>query len=68
MIREGTEALPVERRPETAANEEFTGILNRRDAPGRDGWDPYEVWRTRVKDEPKTLRAGKDRPRDSQLE
>ena len=30
--------------PEAAANEEFAG----RPAPSG-GWDPYEVWRTRVK-------------------
>lgn len=66
MIRKGTEGLLVERRPESAANEEFTGILNRRDTSAREaGWDPFEVWRTRVKAPSKVTRASKDRPRDS---
>jgi hypothetical protein len=36
-----------------AANEEFANVPAP-EAPGRApsaGWDPYEVWRTRVKDE-----------------
>jgi hypothetical protein len=66
MIRKGTEGLSVERGPEVAANEEFTGILNRRDTIVRDaGWDPFEVWRTRVRAPSKVTRARKDRPRDS---
>jgi hypothetical protein len=34
-----------------AANEEFPGMLSGLDrlAYPRSGWDPYEVWRTRVK-------------------
>jgi hypothetical protein len=34
-----------------AAKEEFTGMVNGLDRPARpkSGWDPYEVWRTRVK-------------------
>jgi hypothetical protein len=29
----------------TAANDEFVGPIR----PSTGGWDPYEVWRTRVK-------------------
>lgn len=66
MIREGVEGLPVERAGTSAANEEFTGAVNRRDALGREGgWDPYEVWRTRVRTPSKSVRVRKDRPRDS---
>ncbi len=34
-----------------AATEEFTGMVNGLDRLARpqSGWDPYEVWRTRVK-------------------
>jgi hypothetical protein len=34
-----------------AANEELTGVVNRRDSLERpqSGWDPYEVWRTRLR-------------------
>jgi len=37
--------LPGPQSLEAAANEEFAGRAT--SAPG--GWDPYEVWRTRVK-------------------
>jgi hypothetical protein len=52
MTRDTAEGLPVERRVDTtAANEEFTGIVSRREIARRDGgWDPYEVWLTRVKE------------------
>jgi hypothetical protein len=34
-----------------ATNDEFTGVVNGLDKlpPPQSGWDPYEVWRTRVK-------------------
>lgn len=34
-----------------AANEEFAGMVNRQDSLARleSGWDPHEVWRTRLK-------------------
>ncbi len=56
MKRKGAEGIPARQRLTPAANEEFTVTVNdvsRRDldrlsAP-RSGWDPYEVWRTRVK-------------------
>jgi hypothetical protein len=33
------------------ANETFTGMVNRPDSVmhSQSGWDPYEVWRTRLK-------------------
>jgi hypothetical protein len=50
MVREGSEGLAAERRPDTPANDGFTDSSNRRDALAHEGgWDPYEVWRTRVK-------------------
>jgi hypothetical protein len=60
------QGLPVERRADTAAaNGDFTGIVTRLDTPTREsGWDPYEVWRTRVKAPAKTARARRDRARD----
>jgi hypothetical protein len=51
MKRKGAEGLPAGPRVAPAANEEFTGTesgLYRPERP-RSGWDPYEVWRTRVK-------------------
>ena len=66
MIQDTVEGLPVDQRMEpAAANEEFTGIVSRRDATRREsGWDPYEVWRTRVRAPYKAARAKKDRARD----
>ena len=60
MKRKGAEGIPASQPLTPAANEEFTGAvsdlgqefarydLDRLAAP-RSGWDPYEVWRTRVK-------------------
>lgn len=52
MTRDIAEGRPVEPHTETAAaNEEFTGTATRRDAARREGgWDPFEVWRSRVKE------------------
>jgi hypothetical protein len=61
MKRKNAEGIPARQRLAPAANEEFTGMVTDMDrldldqheleAPGtpRPGWDPYEVWRTRVK-------------------
>jgi len=58
MSREGVEGLPVERQEIAAANEEFAGNLNRRDVLSRrSGWDPFEVWATRVKERRKKPRG-----------
>jgi hypothetical protein len=54
MKRKGAEGLPADPTETPAANEDFNEIvggldtLERVDRP-RSGWDPYEVWRTRVK-------------------
>lgn len=53
--------LPVERPQDTAANEDFTGSFKRPEGLAhRAGWDPYEVWCTRVKALP--LLAHQDEP------
>jgi|HubBroStandDraft_1064217.scaffolds.fasta_scaffold172030_1 hypothetical protein len=65
MIREGLEGIPVVHPEAVAANEEFAASMNRRDVLARDsGWDPYEVWRTRVRTLSKSVRVKKDRTRD----
>ena len=47
-----------------AANEEYTAIVTRVERR-KSGWDPFEVWRTRVRISAKPSRATKDRPRDT---
>ncbi|MGH8306366.1 MAG: hypothetical protein ACRETG_12235 [Steroidobacteraceae bacterium] len=64
MKREGAEGLSADRHVTAAANEDFTGMVSRREgatAKRPAGWDPYEVWRTRVKGPSKARKAG---PRD----
>ena len=69
MKRKGAE-IPARQPLTPAANDEFTGTvddlsrddlarhdLDRLAAP-RSGWDPYEVWRTRVKASAKEKRGG----------
>jgi hypothetical protein len=53
MKPEGAEGLAAVDRVSPAANEERTGMVNALDRLARplSGWDPYEVWRTRVKEE-----------------
>jgi hypothetical protein len=64
MKRKGAEGLPASQRLIPAANEEFSGTVSdlyrhRPDRPAtrRAGWDPYEVWRTRVKASAKEKRG-----------
>jgi len=69
MKRKGAEGIPARQQLTPAANEEFTGVVTelsrpepgRRDldrlATSRSGWDPYEVWRTRVKASAKEKRG-----------
>ena len=68
MKRKGVEGIPARERLAAAANEEFTGLasdlrseIGRREldrlATPRSGWDPYEVWRTRVKASAKEKRG-----------
>jgi hypothetical protein len=61
MKRKGAEGIPARQPLAAAANEEFDGTMDDLDehdlelhaldrlATPRPGWDPYEVWRTRVK-------------------
>ena len=69
MKRKGAEGIPARQRLTPAANEEFTESVNdpnkydparsdlERLAAPRSGWDPYEVWRTRVKASSKEKRG-----------
>lgn len=63
MNQETAQGLAVEPREDTAdTNEEFTGAVSRLDADRREsGWDPFEVWRTRVRGVAKGSRTRKDR-------
>jgi hypothetical protein len=67
MKRKGAQGLLASQRVTAAANEDFSaggaGLdgLDRLEYP-RTGWDPYEVWRTRVKTS--TTRATPQRERD----
>jgi hypothetical protein len=55
--RKNAEGVTADPRVTPAANEEFPGMVTGLDglngldrlAYPRSGWDPYEVWRTRVK-------------------
>ena len=51
MKRKGAAGFAAGTRIPPAAIEEFTGTVNGLDRVERprSGWDPYEVWRTRVK-------------------
>lgn len=67
MSGDSAEGRPVERGAEThAANEDFAALVSRSDGAGgrEDGWDPYEVWRTRVRAPSKAARARTERARD----
>lgn len=66
MKRKGVEALPVIHRIARAANEEFPATANDRNglACTQSGWNPYEVWRDRVKGSDE---SGAERERDPPL-
>jgi hypothetical protein len=51
MKSKGAEGLPADPQESVAANEEFAESLDdyERVTGSRSGWDPYDVWRTRVK-------------------
>jgi hypothetical protein len=51
MKRKGAAGRAAVNRMSPAANEQVTGRVNGLDRLARpqSGWDPYEVWRTRVK-------------------
>jgi len=64
MMREESEGLPIEWRPDTPASEDFTASMTRRGALAHQGgWDPYEVWRTRVKTPSVEHHQDEERPR-----
>lgn len=50
MKSKGVEGLPADPQESLAANEDFAGTEERFDRlTSRSGWDPFDVWRTRVK-------------------
>ena len=51
MKRKGVEGLPADPQESLAANDEFadSGDGYAHLTHSRSGWDPYDVWRTRVK-------------------
>jgi hypothetical protein len=51
MKRKGVEGLPADPQDSLAANDEFAGSGDgyAHLTHSRSGWDPYDVWRTRVK-------------------
>jgi len=53
MKSKGAEGYPADSQEPLAANEEFPSDLDdyERVSGSRIGWDPYDVWRTRVKKE-----------------
>jgi hypothetical protein len=56
-----TEQNLLELAVNTAANEDGISPANAREpatAPRKQGWSPYEVWRTRVKATPQTSPSG----------
>jgi hypothetical protein len=61
MRREGAEGLAAVDRRSPTANEECPGRANGLDrlALPSLGWDPYEVWRTRVKGSSTVMGEGK---------
>ena len=63
MKRKGAEGIPAVKPLTPAANEEFSGTTSELDTHtyARSGWDPYEVWRTRVK---ASARVPQERERD----
>lgn len=63
MKREGADGLAAIYGGSPAANEGFTGMVNRLDRLARpqSGWDPYEVWWTRVKECSNTVKQERER-------
>ena len=51
MQGKSAEGLPADPRESLAANEDFAGTVDDLEplTGTRAGWDPYDVWRTRVK-------------------
>lgn len=64
MSLDRAEGLPVEQRAEPAANEEFVATVIASEPPKpQAGWDPYEVWRMRVRLPSLAARASEERDR-----
>jgi hypothetical protein len=63
MKRKGAQGIPASNGVTPAANEEFAELVTGLHGvdESRPGWDPYEVWRTRVKS---FSRTKVDRDRD----
>ena len=66
MKRKGAEGLPAGPTVAPAANEEFNEIVGglehlERVDRSRSGWDPYEVWRTRVKASSRVVQTERER-------
>ena len=59
MKRKAAGGLAAAHRMSPAANEEFTAMVNGLDRVARpqSGWNPYEVWRTRVKGSSSMMQA-----------
>jgi hypothetical protein len=51
MHGKSAEGFPADSRESLAANEDFAGTVDDLEtvSAARTGWDPYDVWRTRVK-------------------
>jgi hypothetical protein len=67
MKRTRAQEPPAGRRVNAAANEEFNGVVSaaRESARPQSGWDPYEVWLTRVR-APAQLKRERERPSENQ--
>jgi len=63
MNRKSAEGLPAEPQESVAANEDFARDLDDYEhvTGSRPGWDPYDVWRTRVKNSSTTEREADPR-------
>jgi hypothetical protein len=64
MKRKGVQEVPAADRLAPAANEEFATPADELERLGycRSGWDPYEVWRTRVKSSSRAKTEGEGDP------
>jgi hypothetical protein len=63
MKSKGAEGLPADSQAPVAANEEFAEPLDdyERVTGALSGWNPYDVWRTRVKKAPANEREADPR-------
>jgi hypothetical protein len=64
VTTQGAAGLAAVYRTSPEAKEEFNGMVNGLDGPARplSGWDPYEVWRTRVKVSPGVMQEHEREP------